>query len=112
MVSRWPLGRPYPRGIDDGNRWPLYRPSTALDRGSTAGVNSRAMFNRASAAGRIWGLPLIGAAVAETVDRGFDWGSAAAGAGVGAAASLLLVAFGAAMRGRRTGSHHRGGRSL
>jgi hypothetical protein len=66
------------------------------------------MSNRASAAGRIWSLPPIGAAVAETVDRGFDWGSAAAGAG--AATSLLLVAFGAAIRGRRTGSHHRGGR--
>lgn len=63
------------------------------------------MFIRASAAG----LPSIGAAIAETVDRGFDWGSAAAGAGVGAAASLLLVAFGVAMRGRRTGSRQRGG---
>jgi hypothetical protein len=69
------------------------------------------MSNRASAAGQIWSLPLVGAAVAETVDRGFDWGSAAAGAGVGAATSLLLVAIGAAVRGRRTGSHHRGGRS-
>ena len=64
------------------------------------------LFNRAGAVG----LPSIGAAVAETVDRGFDWGSAAAGAGVGAATSLLLVAFGLAMRGRRTGSRQRRGR--
>jgi hypothetical protein len=102
--------------MDDGNRRgaprkrrrrPLYRQSTALYRRSTAGLNTRAMFNRASAAGRIWSLPPIGAAVAETLDRGFDWGSAAVGAGVGAATSLLLVAFGAAIRGRRTGSHQR-----
>ena len=64
------------------------------------------MFNRASAAG----LPSLGAAVAETVDRGFDWGSAAAGAGVGAATSFLLVAFVFVLRGRRTGSRQQGGR--
>ena len=62
------------------------------------------MFNRASAAGRIWGLAPLGAAVAETVDRGFDWGSAAVGAGVGCGISLLLVAVAAAVRDRRTGS--------
>ena len=66
------------------------------------------MSNRAGAAG--WTLSSLGAAVAETVDRGFDWGSAAAGAGVGAATSLLLVAFAVALRGHRTGSRHRGGR--
>jgi len=50
-----------------------------------------------------WSLAAVAAAVvAETVDREFDWGSAAIGAGVGAACSLLLVAFGAAIR-------HRGG---
>ena len=66
------------------------------------------MFIRASAAGPIWSLAPLGA-VAETVDRGFDWGSAAVGAGVGAALSLLLTALAAAVRNRRTGSHHRGG---
>ena len=112
-MSRWPLGGAYPRRIDASNQCAraahplsLDRQSTALDRRSTAGLNSPLMSNRASAAGRIWSLPPI-AAVAETVDRGFDWGSAAAGAGVGAATSLLLVAFGAAIHGRRTGSHHR-----
>jgi len=65
------------------------------------------MFNRASAAGPLWGLAPVGAAVAETVDRGFDWGSAAVGAGVGAAISLLLIALGAAVRGRRAGSSSR-----
>jgi hypothetical protein len=64
------------------------------------------MFIRASAGG--WTLAPIGA-VAETVDRGFDWGSAAVGAGAGAALSLLLVALGTVLRGHRTGSHHRGG---
>ena len=63
------------------------------------------MFNRASA----WALAPLSAAVAETVDRGFDWGSAAVGAGVGAASALLLVGFGAAVRRRGTGSHHGGG---
>jgi hypothetical protein len=67
------------------------------------------MFNRASAAGRIWVLLPLGAAVAETVDRGFDWGSAAVGAGVGAAGTLLLVGLAAGVRSRSTGSHHRGG---
>lgn len=71
------------------------------------------MFNRASApgriAGRIWMLWPLAAAVAETVDRGFDWGSAAVGAGVGAASTLLLVGLGAAARSRGTGSHHGGG---
>jgi hypothetical protein len=67
------------------------------------------MFNRARAAGGIWSLAPIGAAVTETVDRGFDWGSAAVGAGVGAAITLLLVAFGAVVRSRGTGAHHQGG---
>jgi hypothetical protein len=89
----------------------LYRRSTALDRRSTAAREGGAMFNRAraSAAGRIWGLTPLGAAVSETVERGFDWGSAAVGAGVGAAGTLLLIGLGAAVRGRGTGSHHRGG---
>ena len=87
----------------------LYRQSTALDRRSTAGLKPDAMFNRAGAARPISGLAPVGAAVAESVDRGFDWGSAAVGAGVGAAISLLLLALGAALRGRRTGSHHGGG---
>lgn len=68
------------------------------------------MFNRASAVGGIWKLLPLGAAVAETVDRGFDWGSAAVGAGVGAATTLLLTGLGAAVRSRSTGSHHRGGK--
>ena len=67
------------------------------------------MSNRASAAGESWSLVPMGAAVAKTVDRGFDWGSAATGAGVGAAIVLLLVALGAVVRGRGRGSHHRGG---
>ncbi len=67
------------------------------------------MFNRASAAHQISALLPLGAAVAETVDRGFDWGSAAVGAGVGAASTLLLIALGTAARGRSTGSHHGGG---
>jgi hypothetical protein len=87
----------------------LDRRSTTLDRRSTAAVKRGGMFNRASAAGRIWDLAPLGAAVAETVDRGFDWGSAAVGAGVGAAATLLLIGLAAAVRGRGTGSHHRGG---
>jgi hypothetical protein len=62
------------------------------------------MINRASAAG-IWSL----AAIVETVDRGFDWGSAAIGVGVGAAIVLLIVALAAALRGRGNGSHSRGG---
>ena len=53
------------------------------------------------------GLAPIVAAVEETLDRGFDWGSAAVGAGVGAAIVLLLVAFAGAARSR--GSHHGGG---
>ncbi len=67
------------------------------------------MFNRASAAAGIWSLAPVGAAVAETVDRRFDWGSAAVGAGVGAAIVLLLVALTAVVRSRGTGSHHGGG---
>ena len=62
------------------------------------------MFDRAGAA-----LAPVCGAVVETVDRGFDWGSAAVGAGVGAGISLLLIALGAAVRARRTGSHHGGG---
>jgi hypothetical protein len=49
------------------------------------------------------------AAVAKTIDRGFDWGSAAIGVGVGAAIVLLILAFGTARRGRGNGSHPRGG---
>lgn len=49
------------------------------------------MFTQARSAGEI---------VAETVHRGFDWGSAVLGAGSGAALVLLLVALDAAMRAR------------
>ena len=49
------------------------------------------------------------AAIAETVDRGFDWGSAAVGVGAGAAIVLLILALVTALRGRGTGSHPRGG---
>jgi len=49
------------------------------------------------------------AAIAETVDRGFDWGSAAIGVGAGAAIVLLIVALVTALRGRGDGSHPRGG---
>ena len=62
------------------------------------------MINRARATG-IWSL----GAVAETIDRGFDWGSAAIGFGAGAAIVLLIVALAAALRGRGNGSHSRGG---
>jgi hypothetical protein len=67
------------------------------------------MSNRAPAASAIWTLASFYGAVAETVDRGFDWGSAAVGAGVGAAITLLSVALATVVRGRGTGSHHRGG---
>lgn len=50
------------------------------------------------------------AAVAETIDRGFDWGSAAVGVGAGAAIVLLIVALATALRGRGNGSHSRGGK--
>ena len=70
------------------------------------------MFIRAHVAERIAPAVPAGTVVAETVDRGFDWGSAALGAGSGAAAALLLVALGCLLRSaRRTGSHHRGGSS-
>jgi hypothetical protein len=49
------------------------------------------------------------AAIAKTVDRGFDWGSAAIGVGAGAAIVLLILALATAMRGRGNGSHSRGG---
>jgi len=49
------------------------------------------------------------AAIAETVDRGFDWGSAAIGVGAGAAIVLLIVALVTALRGRGNGFHPRGG---
>ena len=64
------------------------------------------MVNRAGAAA----LPVLGA-IAETVDRGFDWGAAAIGVGVGAAVVLLLVALAALARGRGAGSRPRGGNS-
>jgi hypothetical protein len=67
------------------------------------------MSNRARAADSISSLAPFGAAVTKTVDRGFDWGSAAVGAGAGVAITLLLVALGAALRSRGTGSHHPGG---
>ena len=66
------------------------------------------MFKRVGADDWIW-QPALGAAV-ETVDRGFDWGSAVAGAGVGAGCILLLIALAAAWRARSSGSHHRGGK--
>lgn len=70
------------------------------------------MFNRARVAERITTAVPAGTVVAETVERGFDWGSAALGAGSGAALALLLVALGCLLRSaRRSGSHHRGGRS-
>jgi hypothetical protein len=62
------------------------------------------MINQAGAT-QIWSL----AAITETVDRGFDWGSAAIGVGAGAAIVLLIVALAAAVRGRGNGSHPRGG---
>ena len=49
------------------------------------------------------------AAIAETVDRGFDWGSAAIGVGAGAAVVLLILALVTAVRGRGNGSHPGGG---
>jgi hypothetical protein len=49
------------------------------------------------------------AAVAETIDRGFDWGSAAIGVGAGAAIVLLILALVTALRGRGDGSHSGGG---
>ena len=49
------------------------------------------------------------AAIAETVDRGFDWGSAAIGVGAGAAIVLLIVVLVLALRGRGNGSRLRGG---
>jgi hypothetical protein len=49
------------------------------------------------------------AAITETVDRGFDWGSAAIGVGAGAAIVLLILALATALRGRGNGSHPRGG---
>ena len=62
------------------------------------------MINRAGATG-ISSL----AAIAETVDRGFDWGSAAIGVGAGAAVVLLILALVTAVRSRGNGSHPRGG---
>jgi hypothetical protein len=88
---------------------PFDQSSTALDWRSTAALKGGAMSNRARAAPGNWSLAPIGAAAAETVDRAFDWGSAAVGVGVGAAITLLLVALGVVLRSRRTGSHHGGG---
>jgi hypothetical protein len=106
MVGRLDATIPVP---DRRQQPPLDQGSTTLDRRSTAALEGGAMFNRASAAGWIWDLAPLGAAVAETVDQGFDWGSAAVGAGVGAASTLLLIGLGAAVRSHSTGSHHRGG---
>jgi hypothetical protein len=104
----WGLGATI-TAVDRRQQARLDRRSTALYRRSTAAPEGADMFNRASAAGRIWGLLPLAAAIAETVDRGFDWGSAAVGAGVGAASTLLLIGLGAAVRSRSTGSHHGGG---
>jgi hypothetical protein len=68
------------------------------------------MSSRACATGGVWNLAPMVAAVAETVDRGFDWGSAAVGAGAGAAITLLLIALGVVVRSGGTGVHHRGGK--
>lgn len=62
------------------------------------------MINRAGATT----IPGLGAS-AETLDRGFDWGSAAIGVGAGAAIVLLLLALAFALRGRGNGSRPRGG---
>jgi len=62
------------------------------------------MINRAGATGS-WSL----AAIAKTIDRGFDWGSAAIGVGAGAAIVLVIVALATAARGRGNGSRPRGG---
>jgi hypothetical protein len=40
------------------------------------------------------------AVVAESVDRGFDWGSAAIGAGAGSALTLVLIALVIAVENR------------
>ena len=70
------------------------------------------MFKQARVVERIGRVVPTGTVVAETVDRGFDWGSAALGAGSGAALALLLVALVWLLRSaRRTGSHQRGGSS-
>ena len=55
------------------------------------------------AASPAWSTGPTAAAAAEIVDRGFDWGSAAVGAGTGAAVTLLLVALVSVLRGRRAG---------
>jgi hypothetical protein len=69
------------------------------------------MFNRARVAERNWSVAPAAAVVTETVDRGFDWGSAAVGAGAGAALTFLLLALGASVRSALRGpSHQRGGR--
>ena len=53
----------------------------------------------------------VAAVVTETVEHGFDWGSAVVGAGSGAAAALLLLALIVTLRSaRRSGSHPKGGR--
>lgn len=50
------------------------------------------------------------AVVAETVERGFDWGAAAIGAGFGIALVLLLVALALTLRSRpRTKPGREGG---
>jgi hypothetical protein len=82
----------------------IYRASTQLDRRSTPGPEAGAMVNRAGAT-----VMSSLAAIAETVDRGFDWGSAAIGLGAGAGLVLLIVAVAAALRGRSNGSYTRGG---
>ena len=79
----------------------VYRDSTGLDRRSTRARKGAGMSER-DQAGRwswSWSLPPLGA-VTESLDRGFDWGSAAVGAGAGAAVILLLVAAAAIVRSR------------
>jgi len=82
----------------------ICRTSTELDRRSTAALHRRSVTKRAGVTS-VWSL----GAIAETVDRGFDWGSAAIGVGAGAAIVLLIVAVAAASRGRGTGSRPGGG---
>lgn len=87
----------------------IYRRSTPLDLGSTRGREGAGMSARDRVARSTLRLAPLGV-VAETVDRGFDWGSAAVGAGTGAAATLLIVAVATVARSRGVGAQQRGGR--
>jgi hypothetical protein len=66
------------------------------------------MFKRAGAI-RIWSLAPMDAAVPETIDRGFDWGSTAVARTVEGSDRTAARRTGAGLRNRRTGSAHRGG---